>query len=207
MNSPAAAPVFRRLLPVVLAAMLGAAMIHGARSALHERITSGRMRSELQPVLEVMPLAFDNDLLADRMVIDGLDQDAPAGVFRARHGGRAVGVVVMPVAARGYNGIVDLAVGIAYDGTLTGVRVVRHRETPGLGDRVHQHNSHWLDQLPGRSLNNTPDAAWAVQPDGGAFDGISGATITPRGILRAVRGTLSRYARDPESFYSDAAGQ
>lgn len=188
-----------RLLPVVLVAVLGTVLVNATWEMLDERIEAGRERRDMQPVFDVMPLAFDNDLLADRTSLDGLDQETPAHVFRARRAGRPVGVAVMPVVARGYNGTLDLAVGIAHDGTLTGVRIVRHRETPGLGDQVHQQKSRWLDQFPGRSLANT--TPWAVVPDGGAFDGISGATITPRGVIRAIHEILARYGMDPDSYY------
>jgi electron transport complex protein RnfG len=201
MNPAANVRGIRRLLPLLLVAGIGTLIILGTRAVLLDRIEDGRMRDEMHPVLEVMPLPFDNDLLRDRGLVPGLDQESPAVVYRARLAGRPVGVVVMPVVARGYNGAVELAVGISADGTLTGVRVIRHGETPGLGDQVDQRNSRWLEQLTGRSLGNTPEADWAVKPDGGAIDGISGATITPRGIIRALRGVLDRYASDPDSFY------
>lgn len=191
----------RPLLPMLLVAVLGTLLIITVREGLADRIQAGKERRDLQPVFDVMPLKFDNNLLLDRITLDGLARDGPAQVFRARQAGQPVGVVVMPVVARGYNGNIDLAVGIAYDGTLTGVRIVQHRETPGLGDRVHQRKSSWLDQFDDRSLSNTPAADWAVAPDGGRFDGISGATITPRGVIRAIHAVLARYDTDTDAFY------
>lgn len=191
----------RPLLPLALLALAAAIGLDAARDGFAARIEAGRQRALMQPVLEVMPLAFDNDLLADRTTLEGLDQPLSATVYRARTSGHPVGVVIAPVVARGYNGGIELAVGIAYDGALTGVRVLRHRETPGLGDQVDQRHTRWVDQFPGRSLADTPAEQWAVTADGGRFDAISGATITPRGIVRAVRGVLERYRADPGSLY------
>lgn len=189
------------LLPLVALAMAAALTLDVARQWFGPRIDDGRRRAEMQSAFEVMPPGFDNDPLADRVTLEGLDQPLPAVVYRTRTAGNPMGVVVMPVVARGYNGNIELAVGIAYDGTLTGIRVVRHRETPGLGDQVDQRNTRWVDQFPGRALDDTAADQWAVAADGGRFDAISGATITPRGIVRAVRGVLELYRADPDTFY------
>jgi Na+-translocating ferredoxin:NAD+ oxidoreductase subunit G len=191
----------RSLAPVLLVAMMGAVLINVTWKMLRDDIEAGEKRRHMQPVFDVMPLPHDNDLLADHITLNDLEQDEPARVFRARNSGQPVGVVVMPVLARGYNGNIELAVGIAFDGALTGVHVVQHRETPGLGDQIHHQKSDWLNQFPGHSRSSTPAEAWAVKPDGGQFDGISGATITPRGVIRAVHKLLARYDSNPESFY------
>ncbi len=191
----------RLLVPVLLAAVLGTLLINVAWELLRDDIEAGKKRRHMQPIFDVMPLKFDNDLLADQITLSDLEPVGPAQVFRARYSGQPVGVVVMPVLAKGYNGNIELAVGIAFDGTLTGVRVVQQRETPGLGDQIHQQKSGWLNQFPDHSLANTPAEAWAVTPDGGQFDGISGATITPRGVIRAIHAILARYGSDTESFY------
>lgn len=87
----------------------------------------------------------------------------------------------------GYNGLITLLVAIDDNETILGVRVTEHRETPGLGDKIEPEVSDWIDQFNGRSLNNT---RWALQPDGD-IDGISGATITAKATLEAVRGALA----------------
>ena len=201
MTTPNLTPRLRALLPVLMVAALGTLLINVAQSKLADRIQAGKAQRDMRPVFDVMPLQFDNDLLADRISLDDLQQGLSANVFRARRAGQPVGVVVMPVVAGGYNGSIELAVGIAYDGTLTGVHILRHHETAGLGDQVHQQKSAWLDQFPGRSLSDTPPEAWAVAPDGGRFDGISGATITPRGVIRAIHAVLTRYGTDTDAFY------
>jgi electron transport complex protein RnfG len=169
-----------------------------------ERIAMNRENQTLAVVREALPIGYDNDLLRDRIDVTDpgrLGSTEPVAVFRARRAGAPAGVVLLPVIAQGYNGRIELAVGIAADGTLTGVRVARHRETEGLGDRVHQAKSAWIEQFRGRSLGNTAESAWAVRSDGGDFDQLSGATITPRGVVNAVRAALEYYRIHETELY------
>lgn len=194
----------RTLLTLLLVAVLGAASVSVVQYLAGERIASRREAQTLAIVREALPIDYDNDLLHDRIeVVDPgrLGSPDPVAVFRARRGGAPAGVVLMPVVAQGYNGRIELAIGIAADGALAGVRVARHRETEGLGDRVHQARSPWIDQFRGRSLDNTPETDWAVRSDGGAFDQLSGATITPRGVINAVRSALEYHLIHREELY------
>ncbi|HEY7840022.1 MAG TPA: RnfABCDGE type electron transport complex subunit G [Gammaproteobacteria bacterium] len=194
-----------RTLPMLLlAVVLGAAAVSAMQYLTAERIASNREAHTLAVVREALPVDHDNDLLHDRIeVVDPvrLGSRDPVMVFRARRGAAPAGVVLMPVVAQGYNGRIELAIGIAADGVLAGVRVARHRETEGLGDRVHQSRSPWIAQFEGRSLDNTPESDWAVRSDGGAFDQVSGATITPRGVINAVRSALEYHLIHREELY------
>jgi electron transport complex protein RnfG len=168
------------------------------------RIAESRERAAMAVVAEALPVDHDNDLLADRITVsDPLRPPlrGPVTVYRARRGGQPAGVVLVPVRARGYSGTIDLAIGIRNDGTLAGVRVVRENETPGLGDRVHQDRSPWLDRFRGRSLEDPPAAEWAPGSAGGAFDQLSGATITSRGVVSAVHAALEYHAAAREDLY------
>lgn len=194
----------RVALPVLGIAVLCGLIIAGVHEMAAERISMNRERLTLATVMDVMPLSHDNDLLADRLEVSdaaAFGSADPVSIFRARLKGQPAGLVFTPVPAWGYNGRIDLAIGLSLAGELTGVRVTRHGETPGLGDQVHQSHSDWIRQFDGRSLENTPDEAWAVRADGGGFDQISGATITPRGLIQAVRGTLEYYRRNRDFLY------
>jgi electron transport complex protein RnfG len=194
----------RTLLPLLLLAVLGAAAVSAVQYLAGEQIASNREMQTLAIVREALPIEYDNDLLRDRIEVADpgrLGSPDPVTVFRARRAGVPAGVVLMPVVAEGYNGRIELAIGIAADGALAGVRVARHRETEGLGDRVHQSRSPWIAQFQGRSLDNTPENDWAVQSDGGAFDQLSGATITPRGVINAVRSALEYHLIHREELY------
>lgn len=173
-----------------------------------KRIETNRRNEQLHLVSEVMQLPHDNDLLSDRIEItdkEVFNSSLPVGVYRARKNGEPAGLVLMPVMARGYNGLIELAVGIAYNGELTGVRVLNQRETEGLGNRIHQDQSDWIFGFDGHSLENTPAEAWGVKSDGGEFDQLSGATISPRGVIKEVRSTLDYYDLNKNKLYQERA--
>lgn len=193
----------RTLLPLFAVALAGIAAVAAVHRFAGERIAMNRENETLAVVREALPVEYDNDLLRDRIEVSdpGRLGPGPVSVFRARRGGAPAGVVLLPVTAQGYNGRIELAVGITAGGALAGVRVARHHETEGLGDRVHQSKSPWIRQFEGRSLDNTPEAAWAVRSDGGEFDQLSGATITPRGVVNAVHAALDYHRLRGEDLY------
>ena len=192
------------LIPFLILVIICAILLLIADHLTGDRIEAQQRAAQLRLISEVMSLPHDNDLLTDRITIKAQEPfvtGAPITVYRARNNGQPTGLVFMPVPAKGYNGLIELAVGVAYDGELTGVRVHAHRETPGLGDQVHQDRSDWIQGFNGLSLQNTALDAWGVRSDGGRFDQISGATITPRGIIKAVRNTLDYYALHRNELY------
>ena len=189
------------LLFICFAALLG---IYALGSYVEDMIMRNKHLSVLEISADALPLDYDNDLPADRVSVSmatWFGTQATTGVYRARLGGEPVGLIFSPVRSRGYNGTMELAIGIRYDGTLAGVRVLQHRETPGLGDQVHQDNTPWILGFNDRSLDNTPIGAWAVAKDGGDFDHISGATSSQRAVLRAVEHTLNYYQSNRDSLF------
>ena len=196
------------LLPVLVVAVICFLALSIFHRFTYQRIDSNRRSAELHLAEDVMPLPHDNDLLSDRIEVTDkgvFNSSLPVGVYRARKNGNPVGLVLMPVMARGYNGLIELAVGIAYNGELTGVRVYRHRETEGLGDRIHQDHSDWIFGFDGHSLQNTAADAWGVKSDGGEFDQLSGATISPRGVIKEVKNTLDYYDLNKDKLYKERA--
>jgi len=189
------------LLFICCAAILG---IYALGNYFEDTITRNERLPVLELSAEVLPLEYDNDLLADRISVNmptWFGTQAVTEVYRARRGGEPVGLLFNPVRSRGYNGAMELAIGIRYDGTVAGVRVLQHRETPGLGDQVHQANSPWILDFNGRSLDNTPSAAWAVTRGGGDFDHISGATSSQRAVIRAVEHALNYYHSSRDDLF------
>ena len=157
----------------------------------------------------VPPTSHDNDLYADRILVrapDMLGSDAPVPIYRARLRGEPVAVVMSPVAPDGYGGPIELLLAIAYDGTLLGVQVLAHHETPGIGDGFEPRRSDWLDSFKRRSLANTAPNRWGIRKDGGDFDEFTGASITPRAIIKAVRRALEYYRANREMLF-DAPAQ
>ena len=150
---------------------------------------------------------YDNMLFEDTLQVRDrklLGTTEPVTVYRARLDGKPVALVMTPVAPDGYSGSIKLLVGINADGTLTGVRVSAHRETPGLGDAIEEERSDWIYGFDGKSLDNPPLERWRVKRDGGAFDQLTGATITPRAIVKAVKKTLLYYREHRADLFADA---
>jgi len=152
----------------------------------------------------VPPQIYDNDLLSDTVTVTApelLGTTQPVTIYRARRGGAPVAAVLRPVAPEGYRGPIELLVAIGYDARLIGVQVLRHNETPGLGDAFETRDVNWLKQFPGRSLSSPPMQRWTVRRDGGDFDAFTGATITPRAIVKAVRDALEYYGRNRDQIF------
>jgi Na+-translocating ferredoxin:NAD+ oxidoreductase subunit G len=180
-----------------------------------DRATRSRVERNAQAwILErldvlVPPDTRDNDILGDRLIArspDLLGTSRPVTVYRARKAGQPVATVLHTIAPDGYRGPIELLVGIGADGRLIGVQVVRHRETPGLGDAFENRNADWLPKFGGRSLEDPPQQRWAVRADGGDFDSFTGATITPRAIVKAVRRALEFYRAKQEMLFSAPSG-
>ena len=170
--------------------------------AANERATLQRKLNQLLP-----PGSYDNSLLDDRIRVtlpDATDRDNAITVYRARRNNADAGLVMTAVAPDGYSGRIKMLVGIRADDTLSGVRIVTHRETPGLGDAIDEQRTDWVYGFDGKSLGNPPTEQWRVKKDGGAFDQLTGATITPRAIVKAVRRTLLYYQANREMLYTTA---
>lgn len=172
---------------------------HHARSGIEKNAREQQLR-----VMDaVLPLPHDNDLYDDHINISTADSRGAQElmVFRARHKEQPVGVVLMPVTAAGYNGKIQLVMGIAYDGTLLGVRVLEHRESPGLGDRIEHSKSSWLENFTGRHPVQAGAAEWRLRADGGTINHLSGATITARGVTKAIENALEFYQAHRDRLY------
>jgi electron transport complex protein RnfG len=195
------------LVAVAIAAAISLSLLDRATRARVERNTQVWILERLDVL--VPPQTRDNDILGDRLVArspDLLGTSRPVTVFRARKGGQPVAAVLHTVAPDGYRGPIELLVGIGADGRLIGVQVVRHRETPGLGDAFENRNVNWLPKFRGRSLEDPPQQRWAVRADGGEFDAFTGATITPRAIVKAVRRALEFYRAKQTTLFTAPSG-
>jgi electron transport complex protein RnfG len=134
-----------------------------------------------------------------------LDQAVEAGQagFRARRHDEVVAVVIPVVTHRGYSGDIRLLVGVDEDHRVLGVRVLQHNETPGLGDRIEADRSDWIFGFAGRRLGDPPAERWKVKKDGGAFDHFTGATVTPRAVVGAVRNALEYVERHHDRLFEE----
>ena len=194
---------------LLLFALLGTAMVAYTYDQTREQIAANERATLLRKLhLLIAPDRHDNVLLEDTMsVLDEtlLGSEKPVMVYRARKDGEPVALVIAAVAPDGYSGSIKLLVGINVDGSLSGVRVVAHRETPGLGDAIDEARSDWIHIFDGKSLHAPELNRWAVKKDGGDFDQLTGATITPRAVVKAVRNALLYYQEHEEELFAPAA--
>lgn len=160
-----------------------------------DRITEQAARAEAKALFEIIPeSAHNNDLLKDTITLPASDRLATDGAMTAwvaRQNGQPVGMILPATAPDGYSGAIKLLVGVDLEGTILGVRVIGHKETPGLGDRIETRKSNWIKDFEGHSLGNPAPRKWNVKKNGGVFDQFTGATITPRAVVKAVKRSLA----------------
>jgi electron transport complex protein RnfG len=186
----------------------GVGLVAFTEDATRERIEANERAYLLRTLHEVLPSdRYDNEVFTDTVQVTNpelLGSDEPVTAYRAFKGGRPAAVILTPVAPNGYTGPIRLLVGIDFDGTITGVRVTSHRETPGLGDAIEAERSDWIRDFTGRSVGDPPLSDWAVRRDGGDFDQFTGATVTPRAVVKAVRNALIYFDAHREDLFADA---
>lgn len=185
-------------------ALAASAALAFAHQATGPAIAEAAARDMALSLAQVLPENFsDNDLLADTLTLQPKGSP-PVVVHQARKGDRVMGVV-FPVVGKGYAGPIHIVMGVNREGRLLGVRVTRHTETPGLGDKIEVAKHDWVHSFVGKSLDNPVPARWAVQKDGGEFDQFAGATITPRAVVNAVRGGLELFAHHRSTMLGEDA--
>ncbi len=165
------------------------------------------LERSLEPTLS--GVFYDHGVTESLIVIQPpheLPGTAPVPVYRVYSEGTPVAAVFVVTEPGGYAGPIKLLIGIESPGELTGVRVLAHQETPGLGDLIEASKTDWLQQFPDTSLAAPPRDEWAVKRDGGAFDQITGATVTTRAVVRAVKQTLVYFENNRDAIF-EAAGE
>jgi len=214
-----------KLLPILIAGgVLGAFAIGGVsvvaitHNLTAEQIEATERQAMLSKLEAIVPAgSIENDPLQDHVEVhapDLLGSDT-TDVYRVRKGGDTVAIILNPIVPDGYAGPIKLLVGVMKDGTLGGVRVLSHHETPGLGDRVEESRPYkwdqdgkpmyWVFSFTGKSLTDPPLDKWGVKRDGGYFDQFTGATISPRSVVKAVKNTLLFVKQQGEPLFSPPA--
>jgi len=198
--------VARSGLTLAVIAAVCAGLVATTWQLTRERIDANQqalLEQSLEPALA--GLFFDGKLSESRLVIappHGLPGPDPVIVYRVYREGQPVAALFAVTARDGYAGPIRVLVGVAYDGGVTGVRILEHRETPGLGDRIDEDRSDWVVQFNGRSLADPDLPGWRLKRDGGGFDQLSGASVTPRAVLKAIRETLVWYEEHRDDVFA-----
>lgn len=186
-------------------ATLAAALLVGGNVATHDAIEQ-RKAEDLQFSLgQVIPDEIhDNNLLDDKLVLQHQGKDVV--VYRGLTGPK-VAAVAYGVSEQGYSGEISLIMGVNRNGEIIGVRIIAHTETPGLGDKIEVEKDDWVYSFDGLSFSKLPEEKWAVKKDGGVFDQFSGATITPRAVVRAVKEGLGLFREHRASLLAEKVEQ
>ncbi|CAH6803292.1 electron transport complex protein RnfG [Vibrio crassostreae] len=131
----------------------------------------------------------DNELFSSCTLVQaeelGTEQAMPA--YIAKINGEPSAIAIEAIAPDGYNGAIKVIVGMKIDGTILGTRVLSHQETPGLGDKIDLRVSDWILSFAGKQVTDSNLDRWKVRKDGGDFDQFTGATITPRAVVKSVK--------------------
>ncbi|MGY4003813.1 electron transport complex subunit RsxG [Aeromonas sanarellii] len=189
-------------LTLALFALGCTAMVMLTNELTRDRIAHQQQLEQLRTLGALLPEgSYDNDLVASCKLVrsrEYLGSDQPMPLYTATLKGVHTGYALETVAPDGYSGAIRMVVGTDAKGAISAVRVLTHKETPGLGDKIELKKSNWIDSFVGRTLNAENEASWAVKKDGGEFDAFTGATITPRAVVKAVKNLLLLQQEHPE---------
>jgi electron transport complex protein RnfG len=191
---------------IILAAfaILGSSLVGFSYESTHEQILQNQRETLRRQINEVFPeVQHDNIVIDDVVSIkDGELGDDEVKVYRATLKRVPTGLIYSPVTADGYSGDILLTIAINENNQVTGVRVLQHKETPGLGDKIETRRTGWIKSFDGTSLTSPLAEKWAVKRDGGDFDQFTGATITPRAVVKAVKSTLQYHQLNKEKLHT-----
>ncbi|MCS6173871.1 electron transport complex subunit RsxG [Shewanella baltica] len=182
----------------------------GLVAAVNQQTVDKIKQQEQQELMRVLHQLIpdemhDNELTAQCTLLldkDALGTDSPMPAYIATSAGKPVAIAIEAIAPDGYNGNIKLIVGISTKGEVLGVRTLAHQETPGLGDKIDLRKSNWVSQFVGKVLGSADDKQWLVKKDGGDFDQFTGATITPRAYVKAVKNTVWYFNNNQAQIFS-----
>lgn len=188
-------------------ASLGTGMVGISFVSTEKRIAANEHKRLLSILNQIIPVdQYSNNLATDVLHthMQVANAQVPVTVYRARRDQQPVAAILLTQTPQGYNGTIKLMVGIYLDGTIAGVRILTHKETPGLGDKIERQRSDWILGFNQRSLTDPLRERWRVKKDGGDFDQLTGATITPRAVVQAVRDALEYFTDHKTLLFADS---
>lgn len=188
-----------------LFAVVGTSFVAVTEHNTRKSIAENERRVLLRNLHALLPAEkLDNDIATDTLSIpasDLLGTESESLIYRARLNSVPVAAIFNSIAPNGYSGKIHLLVGVYTDGSIAGVRAVKHAETPGLGDALEIKKSNWVLDFNSKSLDNPDRRRWLVKRDGGVFDQFTGATISPRAVVQAVKNTLLYYEQNATTIF------
>lgn len=187
---------------------LGTALVMGTFEVTKEQIEASEKANLLKNLNNIIPSeAYNNNLLDNKLIVPpavelGNDNTATT-IYQAWQDKTPVAVAFSIVALDGYSGKIKLLIAIKASGEIFGVRVINHKETPGLGDKIEVAKNNWILSFNNKSLDNPKRKKWKVKKDGGIFDQFTGATITPRAVVKAVYRALDYFRDNEQKLFLD----
>jgi len=185
--------------------LLGTSMVLGVNVVTKDRIEENIKASLLQSLNSIIPAeTYNNNLITTFIEVPAnqyLGKKTATTVYQAWMDKTPVAIAFDIIAPDGYSGKIKLLLAIRKNGELSAVRVITHKETPGLGDKIEIKRSNWITSFNDKSLDNTNEKQWKVKKDGGIFDQFTGATITPRAIVKAVHNALLYYQNNQKLLF------
>lgn len=192
---------------LIVFALVYTFLLSGVYTVTKTPIEEAEAKARLSLFGQIVPTNMhDNDLLKDAITIAPtllLGNTQPITANRARINHTPAAVILEAIAHDGYSGDIKLLIAIKFDGSIAGVRVLTHKETPGLGDYIDIAKDNWIKLFDAESLTKTAESKWLVKKDGGQFDYMAGATITPRAVVKAVHNALQYFEANKKTLFAE----
>jgi len=199
---------FHTALNLLFFALIGTALLALTFQLTRETIMRSEENEKMKLITQIAPAnAYDNDIMKDTVQLapdELLGNDDETVAYRGRMKNSPSIAVIQAAAPDGYGGRINLIIAIRRDGRIGGVRVISHNETPGLGDYIDITKNNWIGIFNDTSLGTIKDRDWKVKKDGGTFDYMAGATVTPRAVITAVHKALQYYALHRDGLFAQA---
>ena len=185
---------------------IGATLVAVTEFGTHERILENERQALLRQLYEIVPQErIDNDLLAYPLTVSAREELGQENslVYVGKKANQLSAMVFEATVPDGYSGPIRILVGVDSNGVLLGTRVIAHKETPGLGDKIEKEKSDWILGFTGKSLTDPKLDRWKVKKDGGDFDQFTGATVSPRAVVKGVRRVLLYFDQQQDALYKE----
>lgn len=165
---------------LVVVTLVAAGLLGTVFALTKEPIRLAELAKKNEAIANVVP-GFDNEPSqeVERLFLDG----DSIFLYTARKGEEVLGTAVETFTNSGFSGNFKLMVGFDPDGLITDIAVIKHAETPGLGDKMEQDKSDFHVQFMGK---DPATAKLQVTKDRGEIDAITASTITSRAYCEAV---------------------
>jgi len=188
---------------------LGTALVMLTFELTKDKIEASEKANLLKNLNNIIPAhSHDNNLLDNKLLVaeaSQLGSKGPTTIYQAWQGKTPVAVAFSIISNEGYSGEIKLLIAIRENGHIFGVRVISHKETPGLGDKIELAKDEWILGFNDKHLIESVTTPWKVKKDGGSFDQFTGATITPRAIVNAVYKALDYFNHNKNKLFLDQA--